>query len=156
MGDGRSENRDESLRFKNFYVQISSSYVVLLFRVCITTSLSMSRSSVQEDVLRFMCPSDESASTSQPSSWSSTVQARFSLPASYVLKPRVSSLSFGGYLIRPSLLTGPISDLGSGDRELHEVLEQGPAAKQEEVCVLHRSPVTQNMPTLLSTHASSG
>lgn len=64
------------------------------------------------------------------------------------------SLLHWGYLIRPSLLTGPSSDLGSGDRELQEVLEQGAKAVQEEVCVLHRLPITQRAPTLLSTHAS--
>lgn len=81
------------------------------------------------------------------------VQLSLSRPA-YVLS--VESLLSGGYLIRPSLLSGPSSDLGSGDRELQEVLEQSPTAGQEEVRVAHRPPVTQKDPTLLSTHASRG
>lgn len=61
-----------------------------------------------------------------------------------------------GYLIRPSLLTGPSSDFGSGDKELHVVLEQDLKAGQEEVFEVHRSPITQEVPMRLSSHASRG
>lgn len=64
--------------------------------------------------------------------------------------------SLYGYLIRPLLLTGPSSDLGSGDKELQEVLVQSPMEGQEEVCSEQISPVTQKAPTELSTQASSG
>lgn len=60
------------------------------------------------------------------------------------------------YLIRPSLLTGPSSDFGSGDRELQVVLVHSPTAGQEEVLAEQRSPITQNAPTRLSTQASRG
>lgn len=64
--------------------------------------------------------------------------------------------SLRGYLMRPSFLTGPSSDLGSGDKELQEVLVQSPMVEQEEVTSEQRSPVTQKAPTELSTQASSG
>lgn len=60
-----------------------------------------------------------------------------------------------GYLIRPSLLTGRSSDLGSGDSELQEVLVQSPMVGQDEVFSEHVSPLTQKAPTELSTQASS-
>lgn len=66
------------------------------------------------------------------------------------------SLLSQGYLILPSLFTGPSSDLGSGDKELQDVLEQSSAAGQEEVSVAHTLFVTQKVPTLLSTHSSRG
>lgn len=95
----------------------------------------------------------ETVSGSHRCSWSSPVwvQLSLSLPA-YVLK----SLLSWGYLIRPSIFTGPSSDLGSGERELQEVLVQSPTAGQEEVCVAHTLPITQKVPTLLSTHSSRG
>lgn len=64
----------------------------------------------------------------------------------------------GGYLIRPSPLTGPSSDLGSGARELQVDLVQGPREGQGpgEGRVEHRSPVTQKAPTVRSTQASRG
>lgn len=57
--------------------------------------------------------------------------------------------------MRPSFLTGPSSDLGSGDKELQEVLVQSPMVGQEEVCSEQMSPVTQKAPTELSTQASN-
>lgn len=103
-----------------------------------------------------------SASTSETVSGShrfllelSSAGPAFSLFACICIRSLQSLFSWG-YLIRPSLLTGPSSDLGSGDRELQEVLVQGPTAGQDEVCVAHTSPVTQKAPTLLSTHASRG
>ena len=83
------------------------------------------------------------------------LQCRSSSPSVFLcMFLNIWSLPSGGYLIRPSLLTGPSSDLGSGDRELQEVLKQGPSAGQEEVCVVHRLPVIQKVLTLSSTHAS--
>lgn len=61
-----------------------------------------------------------------------------------------------GYLIRPSYLTGPSSDLGSGDRELQEVWAQSPKTGQADVCVAHMLPVTQKVPTLPSTQSCRG
>lgn len=110
-------------------------------------------SSVEEDSLSLlMCPWALSRLRRRPGSHRSPSSLRFSwsLPVCASLQ----SLFSEGYLIRPSLFTGPISDLGSGDKELQAVFEQDPKAGHEEVCVAHKSPITQKDSTEVSTHAS--
>lgn len=154
-----SENSDKSLRLQTsmckFPAVTSSS-----FKSVLPLHWEYLDSSVQLDVLLFMCPWALSRPLRQyPVHTGSpgVLQCRSSSPSVCLhMSWSLQSLLSWGYLIRPSLLTGPSSDLGSGDRELQEVLEQGPTAGQDEVCVAHKSPVTQKVPMLLSTHASRG
>lgn len=59
------------------------------------------------------------------------------------------------YLSRPSGLTGPSSDLGSGERELQEVLLQVCREVQAEGLPMQTSATDQKVPMVLSTQSSS-
>lgn len=72
-----------------------------------------------------------------------------------LLKPYAAGGRTGCYLKRPSGLTGPSSDLGSGLRELHAVWVQACMTGQAVGPVLQMSTADQTLPTSESTQASS-
>lgn len=147
----------KSLCFADFYVQnFQQSYAVCVATLLGTTPLVSAGS---RPVVYVPSSSDSTSETISGlhGSYPGVLHCRSSSPAALLRLSRSPQFPPSWcYLMRPSLLTGPSSDLGSGDRELQDVLEQGPTAGQEEVCVAHRSPVTQKAPVLLSTHASRG
>lgn len=112
-------------------------------------------SSVQ-DVMLFLWPWAWSQNTSHAQRFARSSRCCLKPPAQASSSCNSTPAPHWGYLILPSLLTGPSSDLGSGDKELHVVLEHGTKAVQDEVCVAHMSPITQKFATLRSTHASRG
>lgn len=58
------------------------------------------------------------------------------------------------YLSRPSALTGPSSDLGSGERELQLVWLQGSRLGQTDGPVAHSPATDQKLPNVLSVQSS--